>query len=622
MYGLYTLFKWVITSSLMASVLICIILLTKKLIGRKLGITWHYYIWVLLFIRLAVPFTPQSSLSLFNLVTPVFGNVQTDDTEQTNSLPGYNVEDNTLHNNNTISDTEIKNIEYNNSASYTPYTKISLNSVLMIVWLSGVFSFLFYILILNLRLKKRMEDQYQCTDIRITKVFSECRKEMNISAQIPVMFTGNVHSPSIYGVFRPRLLIPEYIADKISNEEFRYIFLHELAHYKQKDIFINWIAIVLKAIHWFNPIIWYGFYLMRQDCELACDAIALSHIEKDKQPEYGHTIIHLLSLVSFDRFVPSTAGILSKSSKLQIKRRITIISNFKKTTFKCVIIVAVVASVIGVTALTNAKSAAANNINTFSEVKSDKSIIIPQNGKDVATLWAEALNNRDGGLRFSLLSKDLKTQEYEAYSKINWTIGGSSPWVVSYTVNESNKIDNDTTDFEIKYQMTTSEGKYDSNEILTVKKIGSSWFVIKHEDDIYMPPVTRNDSLKIGQNHKESSLVTKDAEGAVNLWAEALKHRNGAVRFSILNSALKNTEYEKYSKMNWVIGGSSPWVTDYSIKQLNKIDDNTYEYEINYTMTDSTKATYYSKENVTVKKLRNWVITKHDDYDYLPEITK
>jgi len=304
------------------------------------------------------------------------------------------------------------------------------------------------------------------------------------------------------------------------------------------------------------------------------------------------------------------------------------LSNLKKAIIKCTVAVVVIASIIGVTALTNAKPAVANNINGNQDVNKSVSIMLPQSGEDVATLWAEALSQRDGGLRFSLLTTELKEQEYEKYNKIKWTIGGSSPWVVSYTVNETNKTDKDTSEFEIKYQMTTSEGKYDSHENITVKKLGSNWYVIKHDkykyDDVRMPEVTKNDSLNfnIGQHRKDSSLVTKDVEGAVNLWAEALKHRNGSARYSILISDLKDQEYEKYNKMKWVIGGSSPWVTSYTIKQLYKIDDNSYEYEIDYTMTDSTKTLYNSKENVTVKKLRNWVITKHDNYDYLPEVTK
>lgn len=300
------------------------------------------------------------------------------------------------------------------------------------------------------------------------------------------------------------------------------------------------------------------------------------------------------------------------------------IKKFKKATIRYAV-VAAIAILIACTALTNAKPAIAQNIKVTAAASENESIILPQNSKDVATLWAEALSQRDGGLRFSLLSKELKELEITEYEDIRWTIGGSSPWVVSYTVEEADKQDNDTYEYLINYVMTDSgRGKYNSQDNVTVKKFGSNWYVTKHDDYMYMPEVIENGSVPFSkvEPRKSSSLISKDSEGAVTLWAEALKHRNGAARYSILSSELKNQEFEKYSKMNWVIGGSSPWVTSYDIKQLNKIDENTYEYEIYYTMTDSTKAIYTSKENVTVKKLRNWVITKHDDYDFLPEITK
>lgn len=130
---------------------------------------------------------------------------------------------------------------------------------------------------------------------------------------------------------------------------------------------------------------------------------------------------------------------------------------------------------------------------------------------------------------------------------------------------------------------------------------------------------------KSQQALKSSSniLLPKDKKGAVTLWAEALKQRNGAFRYAILNNDLKKQEYEKYNKMNWVIGGSSPKVVSYKINETNKIDDKNYEYKISYTLTDSTKALYHAEENIVVTELgQNCSVTKHDNYDYLPNITE
>lgn len=134
-------------------------------------------------------------------------------------------------------------------------------------------------------------------------------------------------------------------------------------------------------------------------------------------------------------------------------------------------------------------------------------------------------------------------------------------------------------------------------------------------------------TLSISNNSNISKVqnifLPKDKQAAVTLWAEALKERNGAFRYAILNNDLKNQEYEKYNKMNWVIGGSSPKVISYKINEKNKIDDKTSEYKIEYTLIDSTKTLYYANENITVKTLgSDWFVTKHDNYDYLPDVTE
>lgn len=135
-----------------------------------------------------------------------------------------------------------------------------------------------------------------------------------------------------------------------------------------------------------------------------------------------------------------------------------------------------------------------------------------------------------------------------------------------------------------------------------------------------------NQTLASSSNKKlevpnvKNVFLPKDKESAVKLWAEALKERNGAFRYAILSNDLKNQEYNKYSKMYWTIGGSSPQVKSYKISEINKIDNKTSEYKIVYTLTDSTKNLYYASENLTVKNFSNhYVVIKHDNYGYMPD---
>ncbi|WP_175559998.1 M56 family metallopeptidase [Clostridium uliginosum] len=631
MYEIFAVFKWVIEASIMGSVLVCAILPIRWALSRKFNVNWQYYIWFLLLIRLIMPYAPQSQLSIFNLLPTTIGssdyNSQNDNGNKIESSNNKEktVFNTTLQKQDTIENTE-ENIKTFKGLYQLMYRNINLNFAIVIAWILGFLIFLICMIISNLRFGIRIKKNFKYADSNINELFNECKVIMEVHRNIPVLLTKEVYSPCLLGFIRPKLLLPCHLQHKISNAELKCILLHEMAHYKRKDICVNWIVAIVKALHWFNPLIWYGFYKMHQDCEIACDAYALSHIDPEKRIEYGHTIIHLLKLVSVYKFTPGTTAVVSKYDKLEIKRRIIMISIFKKTSFKSVAIAVAIITAIGFTGLTNAKKVLATSGDDLENLQSQKAFL-QKDKEDTVKLWAEALGTRDGSFRYAILSNDLKQTEYEKYSEMNWVVGGSSPWVVSYKINEKNKIDDKTYEYEIEYSMSDStKTLYNSHENVTVQEIGGNWFVINHDDYDYLPEVTESNDSKfstVQPRLAENSLLTDDKQCAAKLWAEALKERNGSFRYSILSNDLKQTEYEKYSKMNWIIGGSSPWILNYKINEKNKIDDKTYEYEIEYSMTDSTKAIYISYENITVQKnFGNWFVINHDNYEHMPEVNE
>jgi beta-lactamase regulating signal transducer with metallopeptidase domain len=61
-------FEWLVRSTLIAGIVICLILLVQKLFGNKLGPRWSYALWLVLLIRMVLPWTPSSRISLLNLI--------------------------------------------------------------------------------------------------------------------------------------------------------------------------------------------------------------------------------------------------------------------------------------------------------------------------------------------------------------------------------------------------------------------------------------------------------------------------------------------------------------------------------------------------------------------------
>lgn len=118
-------------------------------------------------------------------------------------------------------------------------------------------------------------------------------------------------------------------------------------------------------------------------------------------------------------------------------------------------------------------------------------------------------------------------------------------------------------------------------------------------------------------------MFQNSAEQTACNWAESLKQRNGALRYSLLSDTLKMQQYIKFKELNWVIGVSSPWVISYKVNKKSKINDKTYQYQINYILTDSTGLKYLGQENITIKKSGfKWHVIKSDNYTGIPNIIR
>ena len=71
----------------------------------------------------------------------------------------------------------------------------------------------------------------------------------------------------------------------------RYSILHELTHFKRRDLWLKTLALLVNAVHWFNPFMWYMTRLVERDTELACDEAALKLLPPEEHKAYGTTIL-------------------------------------------------------------------------------------------------------------------------------------------------------------------------------------------------------------------------------------------------------------------------------------------------------------------------------------------
>jgi bla regulator protein BlaR1 len=346
-------------STLMAVVLVLLILIAKNIFKYKLGAKWHYFIWFVLIFRIILPWAPTSSLSVFNLFSfeKQASIIQTTNQEEHNiqvEIVNPAAIDTAAKEPNTEADTNTLKASQNQASSdYVKKFTINLKTLYWI-WLSAALIVCLYIFLNSLIFEMKIKKHNTFVSREIFNIFLDCKYKLNVFANIPLIETPYVKSPTLIGFIKPRLLLPVNVLDTIPLEQLNYVFLHELVHFKRKDIGINLLTSIILIFHWFNPFIWYSFYKMRQDQEIACDALALSYIDQSELKEYALTLINLLESFSKNSRLPSaTAGI--GRTKLEIKRRIKMIKSYKKHSLKWSVVGFTFMIVLSMTSLTNPK---------------------------------------------------------------------------------------------------------------------------------------------------------------------------------------------------------------------------------------------------------------------------
>lgn len=326
-------FDWVIETAIMASILVGLILCIKILLRNKLPPRWQYLLWIILIVRLLLPWSPDSSYSIYSILsysngTPVTSHQDSTDRRKQGSTAIGGTKTYTYGSAQTAekSKKQTHNNEKKNDETVSFYT------IVLYIWLAVVIILSFATIIMNKRLLFYIKKQPVITDERISKIFESCKKSMSVKRDIPLLLAGKIASPTVFGFLRPRVLLSSAHMKVLDEQQLRYIFHHELAHIKRRDIGVNWLMHGLLILNWFNPILWYAYSCMREDQELACDAFALTYIDSEEKLAYGHTIITLLEHYSSYYQVPSLANL--SRNKRTLKRRILMIKKFKKNSYR------------------------------------------------------------------------------------------------------------------------------------------------------------------------------------------------------------------------------------------------------------------------------------------------
>ena len=305
--------------NLFVSALLGILLLVRKIGSRHLTIPVRYHLWHLLTIALFLPFFPWKRLSAQEFLFWIQELLSSDNTSAV--LPSAS---------GSAAQTAANSAAIRDLSTAAASSGWQLSSLLWVIWIIGMAAAAFYFICTFVKIHRMKKEAFPVTpetEPDLHRLFASCVKELSIQQKVVLYTSCQIENPVSCGWLRPYVIIPQDLDIVSSEEELRFIFLHELQHCKHRDAFLNLLICILETLYWFNPLIWYGFYQFRKDREIACDHAVIELTGGRDRMRYGLTILRFAEHSRSGAFASPLSGISSSTSTT--RQRIAEITEYR-----------------------------------------------------------------------------------------------------------------------------------------------------------------------------------------------------------------------------------------------------------------------------------------------------
>lgn len=350
------LMKIVLSLSFSGSILVILMLGLKLFFGNRVSKRWQYYLWLIVVLRLLLPFSPKTSLvgTMFSKADSI--------AEQSNGMLSMKQSEIITHLEENDDGRITQPLGDSGSIVYVPMN--DGDSLLFSIFLSSdvckfILENMWYVWLMaaGLILVRKVTiyqsfvryvkvGETEVSDPVILNRLAQIAESVGIKRSVELYTNNLVSSPLLIGFLHPCIVLP---TKDLEEDAFEYTILHELTHFKHGDMFYKWLVQVTMCLHWFNPMV----YLMHRDidrlCEFACDESVIKYLDKNNRRKYGDTLIN--SLGTGGTYKDSLASVtLSENGKL-LKERVERIMDYKKMSKKSIAVMILVTSVLVVGAI-------------------------------------------------------------------------------------------------------------------------------------------------------------------------------------------------------------------------------------------------------------------------------
>ena len=290
--------------SISAAFMIPAIIGLRKLLINKVPHLVFEFLWLLVLVRLYIPYDVETNYNFYNLLYHVREKLARAD----------------------IFDIG-QEIHYLDRSLVEFVTMSSFKYLFILVWIVVglmVFSYFWHDYI---SAKKIWKNAVPAT---ATEQVQKLLKDKGLDKRIDVRESKEISMPMAYGVLHPTIILPVRFNDDKAGV-FESVILHEYMHLKYHHPLLQHIIVLVLCVNWFNPLIWMIYRYMGRDMEISCDLHVLDQIGASNKESYALSLLEMASSKGKDM------TFYNGFTKHLVKERTVAIMKYKKTSIKAAI---------------------------------------------------------------------------------------------------------------------------------------------------------------------------------------------------------------------------------------------------------------------------------------------
>jgi beta-lactamase regulating signal transducer with metallopeptidase domain len=161
----------------------------------------------------------------------------------------------------------------------------------------------------------------------LSKLFVEAKDSSGLRRNVRLRLTDQAMSPAVCGLFRPVILLPQSLVQKLPLAQLRAVLLHELTHLRRGDVWMNCAQALIQIGYWWHPLLWLANARIRRVREEAVDDAVMLTLRDDAET-YAPTLLEVAKL-AFNRPLASLGWVGILESRSALRQRIERLVNFR-----------------------------------------------------------------------------------------------------------------------------------------------------------------------------------------------------------------------------------------------------------------------------------------------------